>query len=300
MYVLLPVFHETIWGGRKLSGYDRKKTDRIGHMYMINGHGDMANTVVGGAEKGKRLDRLFDEKKKEWGMEKYEEFPLTIALVDAAQNLSIQVHPDDEAAERIEGKKIGKTESWVFLDAPEDGWIYAGCGCGSREQVEAAVREGKMEEITKRFPVAEMDYVCVRSGTLHAMTKGSFVYEIEYGSDYTYRFYDYGRRDENGKERQLHTEKALMSVIPNQGTRKAAVKEGVWVSENEYEICLLDNISEYANLGKEIECIAVIDGEGYADETNISAGMGILLMPGEEISGVSFKRIITARLRQKK
>ena len=104
MYVLAPVFHETIWGGQKLGRYSREKIKKMGHMYIVNGHRDMANMVVGDSEKGKSLDRLFTEKKKVWGMEEYDEFPLTIALVDAAQNLSIQVHPDDRAAEQIEGK----------------------------------------------------------------------------------------------------------------------------------------------------------------------------------------------------
>ncbi len=298
MYVLFPVFHRTIWGGQKLRKYSEERLDQIGHMYIVNGHTEMSNKIANGAEKGKSLNQLFKEKKIEWNMDEYQEFPLTIALVDAAENLSIQVHPDDEIAEVLEGKKIGKKESWVFLDAPEEGWIYAGCNCDNREQIEDAIGRGEMESVTKHFPVKKMDYVCVQSGTLHAMTSGSLVYEIEYGSDYTYRFYDYERKDADGRERELHIEKALQAVSPGRIVRKTSVRESKWVSENEYEICLLNNIRGYRNTGQELECIAILDGEGTVEDIRLTAGMGIILLPGEIIENADLRRIVTARIRR--
>ena len=299
MYILEPVFHETLWGGKKLQGYTQKDYNRIGHMYIINGHGNMSNIIKNGPEQGRTLMQVFDDSKSKWKLEEHEEFPLTIAMVDASQNLSIQVHPDDKVAEKLEGKRIGKTESWLFLDAPISGWIYAGCYCDTTEQVGQAVRGRRMEEITSHFPVSQMDYVTVQAGTLHAMTEGSFVYEIEYGSDYTYRFYDYDRVDEQGNTRELHIEKAMQAIIPGQEVKKKTLSWGNdWTAEDCYEIRCLSDISHYENTGKEIECIAVIEGSGYADGCQISGGMGILLFPNEKLEQLTAQQIIVARIRR--
>ena len=299
MYILAPVFHETLWGGKKLGNYAEKVYDRIGHMYIVNGHEDMSNMIRNGSEKGKTLKQAFDDKKEEWQLQEYKEFPLTIALVDANQNLSIQVHPDGKTAEKLEGKRIGKTESWLFLDAPISGWIYAGCSCDVAERVGQAVHDGKMEEITAHFPVNQWDYVTVQAGTLHAMTEGSFVYEIEYGSDYTYRFYDYDRIDAQGNTRELHIEKALQAIIPEQNVKKRSLSgESGWIAEECYEIKCLSDIKQYENTGKEIECIAVVDGSGYADCCHIISGMGILLFPGEKLEQLEAKQVVVARIRR--
>lgn len=299
MYILEPIFHETLWGGKKLQGYTRKDYDRIGHMYIINGHADMSNIIKNGSEHGRTLKQVFSEKKGQWNMEEYEEFPLTIALVDASRNLSIQVHPDDKVAEKLEGKRVGKTESWLFLDAPISGWIYAGCYCDTTEQVGQAVRDRRMEEITSHFSISQMDYVTVQPGTLHAMTEGSFVYEIEYGSDYTYRFYDYNRVDEQGNTRGLHIEKAMQAIIPGQEIKKRELSWGSdWIAEDCYEIKCFSDIDYYENAGKEIECIAMVNGSGYADGCHISSGMGILLFPNEKLEQLTAQQVIAARIRR--
>lgn len=299
MYILEPVFHDTLWGGKKLQKYTREVYNRIGHMYIINGHGSMSNIIKNGPEQGKSLMQVFSEKKDKWKLGEYEEFPLTIALVDASENLSIQVHPDDRVAEKLEGKRIGKTESWLFLNAPVSGWIYAGCCCDTAERVGQAVQDRRMEEITSHFTVDRWDYVTVQAGTLHAMTEGSLVYEIEYGSDYTYRFYDYNRVDEQGNTRELHIEKAMQAIIPGQEVKKKALSWGNdWIAEDCYEIKCLSDISHYENIGKEIECIAVIEGNGYADGCHISSGMGILLFPNEQLKQLKAKQIIVARIRR--
>ena len=255
MFILEPIIHETIWGGYKLCKYMDKWEGKIGHLYLVNGHKQMSNIILNGDYKGKTLRDVFRIQASDWNMEQYEEFPLTIALVDASDNLSIQVHPDDTITEKLEGQGIGKMESWLFLDEPYEGWIYDGCVCDTKEQVECAVNVNRMEEITEKIEIHHNDYVCIEPGTLHAMTAGSLVYEIEYGSDYTYRFYDYNRKDEEGNVRELHIEKAVKAIKPE---IIASVKTNIgeqWISEEKYEIRKVKNIEIYQNDSNGIECL---------------------------------------------
>lgn len=296
MYILEPIIHETIWGGDKLKRYTGNYNGKIGHLYMISGHKEMSNIVLSGESKGKKLAEIFEAYKNEWNMGQYEEFPLTIALVDATDDLSIQVHPDDEIAEKLEHKKIGKKESWLFIDAPDEGWIYGGCACGTIEDVQKAINDNMMQEVTDHLPVNKNDYVCVTAGTLHAMTKGSLVYEIEYGSDFTYRFYDYDRVDDSGNKRELHIDKAMNAIKIGNRPKVEHIIDSKWITEDVYEICKMKCMSKYVNWGQEVECITILDGFGRECDVDIKSGMSVLLLPGEEIDSSHFNEFIVARL----
>lgn len=299
MIILKSTLHKTIWGGNRLSHYygEENLNETVGHLYLVNGHKNECSTaIMNGKYKGKLLCDCFEEIKHSWGLEDFKEFPLTIALVDATNDLSIQVHPDDKTAERLEGLKIGKTESWFFLEKPTKGWIYAGCLLSNKEDLIDAVRNGEMENITAQLPVERGDYVCVHSGTLHAMTAGSLVYEIEYGGDYTYRFYDFDRKDKNGNNRELHIEKALESIDTNAMARNVHMQEGIWISEQYYKICLTTVDYIYRNAGNEIECIVLLSGRFRIEGQIANLGISVLLFPGEEIEFDSESKIIIAEL----
>ena len=298
MYILNPVPHKTIWGGNRLSGFIPGDISGIGHLYMVNGHDEMSNEILNGKWKGKTLKEIFPDKKYEWNMEEYSEFPLTVALVDAKENLSIQVHPDDITAECLEHQKLGKTESWIFLDAPQRGWIYAGCQCNAKQEIEEAISRKQMETITSHFKIEKDQYVCIEAGTLHAMTEGSFVYEVEYGSDFTYRFYDYDRTDERGKKRELHIKKATASINPNVAPYTRNVKDKVWIQEEDYEICRETGLDRYCNDSEVAECLSVIEGEGQCEGCKITGGMSIILSPGEVLENIRLKTAFVARIRK--
>lgn len=297
MIILEPVIHETVWGGNRLNSYIKGKDGKTGHLYLANGHKDLSNRVLNGVHAGAALDQIFSIEKKNWGMEEYDQFPLTIALVDAKENLSIQVHPDDRAAEVLEKERIGKTESWIFLEEPESQWIYAGCSCSTKEELVQAVEDEKMECITSHLSVKRDDYVCIESGTLHALTAGSLVYEIEYGSDYTYRFYDYNRLDDSGEKRELHIPKACESIHFDRAPQSVPCDNGKWFREEHYEICRMKAICSYKNTGKQAECISIIKGSGEYDNIQIHSGMAIILLAGEVLENISLDEIIIARLR---
>ncbi|MCI9045724.1 MAG: hypothetical protein HFG71_00330 [Hungatella sp.] len=289
--------HETIWGGSRLNHYVKKEGIKTGHLYLVNGHRRLSNKVLNGRHAGAALDQIFPAEKGNWGMDDYEQFPLTIALVDAKENLSIQVHPDDQAARKLEKKSIGKTESWLFLEEPENQWIYAGCTCSTEEELREAVENENMEFVTARFPVKKDDYVSVAAGTLHALTAGSLVYEIEYGSDYTYRFYDYNRTDDFGNKRELHISKACESIRFGRMPKKNKSMDGMWMEEKNYAVCRMKNHSSYKNTGNQIECVSILDGSGQYEGIQIYSGMAALLLPGETLDNVSLKDIIVARLK---
>lgn len=298
MYILEPIAHNTIWGGKRLGKYIADSPMRLGHLYMVNGHKGMSNVILNGTYQGMTLHELFEIQKENWKMEEYKEFPLTVALVDARENLSIQVHPDDEIAEQIENEKIGKTESWIFLEPPLTGWIYAGCRCKTNAMLKKAIANGEIEQITDHLNIAKNDYMRVDAGTLHAMTAGSLVYEIEYGSDYTYRFYDYDRKDQDGNTRELHIEKALRAIHPEIRPTVKKVSSGIWISEKKYEICKRTNINSYKNDSTTLECISLLEGSGKCDNCDVRGGMSILLLPGEGVTDLTIHDAIIARLKK--
>ena len=137
-------------------------------------------------------------------------FPLLLKFIDAEQKLSVQVHPDDAYAARVEGKQ-GKTEAWVILDCAEGAQLVYGVKEGvTRTQLEEASRNGKaVEELLRFVPVHRGDVFYIPAGTVHAIGEGILIYEIQQSSDVTYRFYDWDRKDAQGKGRELHLEKAL-------------------------------------------------------------------------------------------
>ena len=137
---------------------------------------------------------------------------MTLALTEANENLSVQVHPVDRIARTIENKARGKRESWYFIEAPKDGYIINGCTCKTQAEKIMRLRRKQYLEMADTLAVSVGDYVFVEPGTLHSITAGSLVYEIEEGADYTYRFYDYDRLDDDGNPRELHIKKAEMTL----------------------------------------------------------------------------------------
>lgn len=292
-YILKPIIHCAIWGGKRLSNLINNCPEDLAHLYLAVAHDDMVNEVI---NSHMDLRELFTKRKSVWQMEQFDEFPLTIALVDATQNLSIQVHPDADLAETIEGKRLGKTESWMFIETPSSGWIYAGCNVNSKEEIIEAKKRGEMEKVLTHFDVDFGDCICVRDGILHALTAGSLVYEIEFGSNYTYRFYDYNRRDKDGNSRRLDIEKALLALNTVKKPTVTVADESGWLKENEYEIKVLQKIKGYKNDSNRLECLSVIQGRGVLNDFIIKEPVAILLEPGEEIRKIDLEFAIVSRL----
>ncbi len=224
-----PLLKQTLWGGDKIIPFKHldARMDNVGESWEISGVKDNETIVSEGTYKGRRLNDLVRELKGDLvGRENYErfgdEFPLLIKFIDARQDLSIQVHPNDETARRL-GRERGKTEMWyVASDAP--GTLY----CGLKQRItpgeyKAMVDDDTITDALARYEVHEGDVFFIPAGRIHAIGAGCFVAEIQQTSDVTYRIYDFKRRDKNGNLRELHTREAAESidytVLPDYRTR---------------------------------------------------------------------------------
>jgi mannose-6-phosphate isomerase len=211
-----PILKDKIWGGKKLKTLFGKaaKTDKLGESWELSGFEGDESVVTNGFLAENNLtelieiymgdlvgDKIFDK----FGLE----FPLLFKLIDANENLSIQVHPDNEtAAERH--NSYGKTEMWYVVDADKGAELIIGFtqDC-TREDYLDAMEEDKVESILHKVPVTKGDVFFIPAGTVHSIGKGVVVAEIQQSSDITYRIYDYKRKDDQGNERELNTDLAL-------------------------------------------------------------------------------------------
>lgn len=200
-------FVDKIWGGDKLKdfGYDLP-SDKIGEYWAISGMEDLPSEIMNGDYKGESLNDLYKNKKELFANEAYDSFPLLIKLIDATTDLSIQVHPDDEDAEKYENSR-GKTEYWYMLNENESSIIY-GLKVDDKNEAIRLIDEKKWDELLKEVPAKKNDFFYVPAGTVHAIKKGCLVLEIQQASDITYRLYDYDRKDTQGNLRELHLEES--------------------------------------------------------------------------------------------
>lgn len=234
MQILKPVVHETVWGGSKLTPFSYSTCKKIGHLYSTIDSSEMKNSIVAGTYKGRNLHTWFEDNKKRFGLENYAEFPVITALVEAADNLSVQVHPDDEMAHKLENKPFGKNESFYILQPPKSGKLINGSKVKSVDEFYSLLKKGKCLEAVDHVEVKTGDYVYVVGGTVHAATAGSLSFEIEENCDATYRFYDYDRLDKNGEKRPLQINQALSCLHPEQKSVIRQYVPGQWIKERKY------------------------------------------------------------------
>lgn len=214
---LKPVFHEKIWGGRKLEtmfGYNIPDGE-IGELWAISGHRNGRSQVVNGEFKGKYLDDLWSENKELFGNPKGEVFPLLTKILDANASLSVQVHPDNEYARAHEAKgELGKTECWYVIDAEPDSYLIYGHHAKTREELNEMIESGDWDHLLRKVPVKKGDFFFVPSGSVHALNKGIIVLETQQSSDTTYRLYDYDRVDKKtGEKRELHIKQSEDTIM---------------------------------------------------------------------------------------
>ena len=209
---LEPVFKEAIWGGTKLRdsfGYDIP-SDTTGECWAISAHKNGDCKIAGGRYDGKYLSQLWEEEPELFGNYPGSQFPLLIKIIDAKNDLSIQVHPDDAYASEHENGSLGKTECWYVLDCEPGAFLYYGFDHEiSKAEFEERIKNNTLTEVLNAVPVHKGDCFFIPSGTLHAIRKGIVVAEIQQNSNVTYRIYDYGRLGADGKPRQLHIPQAL-------------------------------------------------------------------------------------------
>lgn len=194
---------ETPWGGDRLKSLFGKAIpdQRTGESLEISALPDRESTVINGELAGRTLSEAAGIMGRAL-LGDWQEFPLLLKLLDAREKLSVQVHPDDEYAARVEGKR-GKTEAWYILSAQPDAKLVFGVKVRDSAELRQLSDEGRIEEALNWINVKPGDCLYIRSGTVHAIGGGIVLYEIQQSSDLTYRMWDWGR------PRELHTRQAL-------------------------------------------------------------------------------------------
>ena len=213
---LRPATKDYVWGGERLKRDWHKPAsgDVIAESWELSCHNDGMSVIENGEYAGMPLGEMLAHMPayKGGACGQFEFFPILIKLIDAKTNLSVQVHPSDEYALASEGQ-FGKSEMWYVVEAREGAGVYCGFKRPvSVQELEEALRGGKILELLNFIPMKRGDSVYIPSGTVHAICGGLLICEVQQNSSLTYRLYDYDRVDKTGKKRELHIEKALKVV----------------------------------------------------------------------------------------
>ena len=266
----------------------------MGESWEISGVKGNETIVSEGEFKGKKLNELVDELKgKLVGEANYKrfgnDFPLLIKFIDARQELSIQVHPTDELAQK-RGKLRGKTEMWYIMDSDENAKLRAGMKEKiTPEQYKQMVEDDTITEAIAEYKVKEGDCFFLPAGRIHSIGTGCFLAEIQQTSDVTYRIYDFKRKDKDGNYRELHTEEAAecidYNVEPNYRTEYTPVKnEGVALVECPYFTTAVYDLNEPMTLDySELDSFVILIGLKGSGEITDNEGNTTTLCEGETI-----------------
>lgn len=211
---LAPSFKDYIWGGRRLIEEYHKPYDGdiLAESWEVSCHPDGPSFVTNGEYAGKSLQEYIDLAGREvlgTNCRRFDEFPVLIKFIDAKDNLSIQVHPDNAYALKNE-HQYGKTEMWYVVDCEEGAYLYYGFNREvSKEEFAERIKNNTLLEVLNPVKVKKGDVLFIESGTIHAIGKNILIAEIQQNSNVTYRVYDYGRVGADGKPRALHVKQAL-------------------------------------------------------------------------------------------
>ena len=268
-----------IWGGKKLMNDWGKESadDIIAETWELSVRRNEMARVTNGEASGMTLAEYIDACGADCVSPEHstdKPFPLLIKFIDAADHLSVQVHPDDEYAASVESD-VGKTEMWYIVDAEPGAHIVCGLAEGvGRDELAAAVSEGRTGEAMRYIPVSAGESYFIPAGMIHAIGAGILIAEIQQNSDLTYRVYDYDRVGADGKKRELHVKKALDVTRPwDDGERDAVAfvrgrecADGELLANSRYFSVVKRTVREEKeyNVGKEsFEHILCVGGEGY-------------------------------------
>ena len=286
-----------IWGGNKLREEFGKESsgDKIAETWELSCHKDGESIIENGDFKGKTLSEYIKSNGKQVlgkNCERFESFPVLIKLIDAKDNLSVQVHPNNDYALRVEGE-YGKTEMWYIVDCEEGAeLLYGFKHCIDKEEFQRRINENTLLEVTNNVPVHKGDVFFIEAGTLHAIGKGILIAEIQQNSNTTYRIYDYGRVGNDGNPRQLHIDKALdvTELVPPKysTTATGTVKESDGYTELLLSRCEYFNVKKLEINGSaklfsdqdSFQSLLMLNGYGKIGELSLKKGDSCFIPAG--------------------
>lgn len=288
---LKPQLKDVVWGGNKLRdefGYEGAG-DNTGECWGISAHPNGDDEIISGSFKGMSLSALYKEHREVFGGITAEEFPLLVKIIDAKQDLSIQVHPDDAYVKEHENCPYGKTECWYVMDCPENATLVIGHNANTREELADMIHENRYEELIKNVPVRKGDFLQITPGTVHAIKGGFTILETQQSSDITYRVYDYGRLVD-GKERPLHVQQSIdVITVPDKAGEEAlshtdALPENTLnelISCEYYKVWKL-TVTKSVDVAQDhlFLLASVLEGSGTVDGTEVKKGDHFILPAG--------------------
>lgn len=270
---LEPVYKEMIWGSETWT-------------ISAHPHGDCR--VSSGEFQGKTLSRLWQERPELFQAEAGKAFPLLIKIIDAREDLSIQVHPDDAYAKIHENGSLGKTECWYILDCKEDASIVIGHRAKDQETLRRMIEEKRWDEWIREIPIKKGDFFQINPGCVHAVKGGTLILETQQNSDVTYRVYDYDRI-KDGQARELHIRQSL-DVI-QAPFKEADTKRRTWkldgaqwtrlVECNYYEVDKVDTEGPFTHeFQGPFTNVSIIAGNGVIDGNQVKQGDHFIIPHG--------------------
>ena len=278
---LRPAFKDYLWGGNKLNTLYGKRSDleRTAESWEISVHPDGLSQLDGG---GTLAEYIAADPSVLGTARTSDELPILVKLIDAADDLSVQVHPNDEQARLWEGQN-GKTELWYIVQAESDARIIFGV----KEDItpaafSKAIRTDTVEALLETYPTKVGDAFFVEAGTVHAIGKGNLIAEIQQNSNVTYRLYDYDRRDKNGQPRELHIEKGVRAAVlkRKQPPQPISTEDGRLLGRCNYfevlekQLCGTQRLPQSA---ASYQCLLVVNGELTVDDVPLNAGEAAFL-----------------------
>ena len=286
LLLLQPVFKDRIWGGTLLKKEFKYNipTNTTGECWAISAHPEGESIITNGKLKGMTLSKVYQNHPELFNNCKSKTFPLLTKIIDAAADLSVQVHPDDDYASKYT-KDHGKTECWYVVDAIKGATMIFGHKAQTKEEFISLIEQGKWDELLIRRDVKKGDFIYVPAGTIHALCKGTMVLETQQSSDTTYRLYDYDRVDALGNKRQLHIKESIdVTTIPHNDfclmTKTTHIGKNIntkFVSNQFFTVEKWD-IQDYIQFpNTSFYLISVIEGEGLINLTKVTKGMHLII-----------------------
>lgn len=283
---LVPAFKDYLWGGNKLKRDYNKKSDLdiVAESWELSTHKDGQSMVEGtGITLGEYIEKQGEEVLGK-NARAFEFFPILIKFIDAKGSLSVQVHPTDEYALKVEGE-YGKTEMWYILDCDEGASLYYGLNREmTKEEFKKHIEDDTIFEILNKVEVKKGDVFFIEAGTIHAIGAGIVICEIQQNSNTTYRVYDYNRRDKDGNLRELHIERAIdvSNLYPAPPIKRLSDADDLLLAECKYFTVRALKVSGEKKVKITDDCfnsLIITEGEG----TLVLNGEVLKLKKGDSI-----------------
>ncbi len=284
---LKPTLKDYLWGGTRLKDEFKMQTnlEKVAEAWVLSAHNDGPSVVLNGELKGKTLVEAVSAFGKEClgeNGQKFSYFPLLIKLIDAKDDLSVQVHPCDDYALRVEGE-YGKTEMWYIVDCEEGATLYYGFKEQiTKEEFAKKIADNTLTDVLNKVPVKKGDVFFIPAGTIYAIGKGILIAEIQQNSNTTYRVSDYGRLGADGKPRELHIDKAVEVTELTPPKKSDELESGVLADCEYFKVKIFDTEKQGTITVDNSSFVALLclDGEVELDGVELKKGDSAFIPAG--------------------